>query len=119
MVKHKRLGDFFFNEIWRGKRPVLTSVGVAEVGLCENRAEVGGGGLRGGGGVRRRGHRDRGGGLRFGLGDAPEGDLVRGLPLQRDGVALQCPGGGRPHRPDPRGFQRVHRLSGLKQRETN
>ena len=69
--------------------PALTSVRDVEVVLHEDAAEVGGGGLRGGGRVGARGNRGRGGRLLLRLRDAPEGDFVRGLPLQRDGVAFE------------------------------
>lgn len=95
----------------------LTAIRAAEVVFHEDWAEVGGGWLRRGRRVRRGGHRGRRQGLRLGLGDTPEGDLVWGLPLQGDGVALQGARGRRSHRPDPRGFQSVHGLPGLQEEE--
>lgn len=96
----------------------LTAIRAAEVVINEDRAEVGGGRLWGGRRVRGGGHRGRRRQLRLRLGDAAEGDLMRGLPLQGDGVALQGAGGRRSHGPDPGGLQWVHGLPGLQDEDT-
>ena len=85
--------------------------GAVEVVVYEDRAEVGGGRLRRGGRVGRGGHRGRG--LRLRLRDAAERDLVGGLPLQGNGVALQGARRGGAHRPDPWRLQVVQGLPGL------